>query len=117
MQPIIGIGVGAFLGAVLRWKLGEYLNHIFPTIPIGTLAANLFGAFFMGAIIFYSAEHSFFSYETRLGITTGFLGSLTTFSTFSAEAWMLLSRNELLWLSAHVGLPVSLGICIVLFEL
>ncbi len=107
MQPVISIGIGAFLGALLRWKLGEYFNHVFPTIPLGTLASNLLGSFLMGGIIFYSVEHTFFSYEVRLGLITGFLGSLTTFSTFSAEAWSLLSRHEFFWFAAHLGLHLA----------
>lgn len=107
MQSVISIGFGAIFGALLRWKLGDYYNHIFPTLPLGTLAANLLGSFLMGALIFLSTEHSFLPQEVRLGIITGFLGSLTTFSTFSAEAFILFSRQEFYWLIALVGLHVG----------
>jgi len=106
MQSIINISIGAILGALIRWKLGEYFNHLFPTIPIGTLAANLIGAFLMGLVVFFSIEHSFFSYNARLGFTTGFLGSLTTFSTFSGEAFILLSKQEFVWFTALILLYV-----------
>lgn len=107
MQSVLSIGIGAILGALLRWKLGEYYNHIFPTLPMGTLIANLLGSFLMGILIFLTIEHSFLSQEVRLGIITGFLGSLTTFSTFSGEALILFSREEYLWLLALVGLHVG----------
>jgi len=107
VESVFSISIGAFLGALLRWKLGDHLNPLFPTIPMGTLAANLIGCLFMGAFIFYTTNHSFLSYEARLGIATGFLGSLTTFSTFSGEAWVLFSRHEFLWLAAHIGLHVG----------
>lgn len=113
MQAVISISIGAILGALLRWKLGEYFNHFFPTIPLGTLTANLFGSLLMGIIIFLAFNHSFFSYDIRLGITTGFLGSLTTFSTFSAEAFTLISRQEIFWLTTLIGLHVGGSIIMV----
>jgi len=107
VQSVFSIGIGAVFGALLRWKLGEYFNHIFPTLPIGTLITNLLGSFLMGTIIFLTTENSFLPQEVRLGIITGFLGSLTTFSTFSAEALVLFSRQEYFWLLALVGLHVG----------
>lgn len=113
MQSAISIAIGAIFGAYLRWKLGEYYNHVFPTLPIGTLAANLIGSFLMGTVIFLTIEHAFFPQEVRLGIITGFLGSLTTFSTFSAEALTLFSRQEHFWLMALIGLHVGGSILMV----
>ncbi len=69
--------------------------------------ANLIGSFLIGFAIFFSIEHSFFSYPIRLGFITGFLGSLTTFSTFSAEAFVLLSKQEHFWLIALIVLHVG----------
>ena len=97
MFNIISISLGAILGALLRWQLGESLNYLFPKVPLGTLITNLFGCFMMGMMIFFIRDHAFFSNEIRLGIVTGFLGSLTTFSTFSAEAFALLARDEFTW--------------------
>lgn len=107
MTSVISIGLGAIFGALLRWKMAEHLNFVFPTIPIGTLLANLLGCFVMGSLIFLTREHSFFPYEVRLGLITGFLGSLTTFSTFSAEALNLFARQELSWLSLLIALHVG----------
>jgi CrcB protein len=114
MQSVVSISIGAILGALMRWKLGEHFNHLFPTLPLGTLVANLAGAFLMGAMIFLSIEHSFFSYNARLGFATGFLGSLTTFSTFSGEAFALLSKQEFLWLAALILLHVAGSILMVI---
>lgn len=107
MTSMMTLGLGAFLGAIIRWQLGAYFNPLFPTLPLGTLFANLVGSFLMGAMVFLTTEHAFFSYEARLGMITGFLGSLTTFSTFSAEVLLLLSKQEYAWLwimgVSHVG--------------
>ncbi|MGK5595415.1 MAG: fluoride efflux transporter CrcB [Parachlamydiaceae bacterium] len=106
MLSILYISMGAAMGAVLRWRIGVYLNPMFSTIPLGTLAANLLGCFLMGAVVFFTTEHSFFSYQIRLALTTGFLGSLTTFSTFSAEALLLVSKGEMLWFWFLIGVHV-----------
>jgi CrcB protein len=97
------VGIGAALGAWLRWGLGHALNPLFPTLPLGTLAANLFGGFMMGVAMELAARHTLLSPEARLFVTTGFLGGLTTFSTFSAEATTLLLRSEWLWGAALVA--------------
>ena len=96
-KSIAVIGVGAALGAVLRWQLGVRLNSLFPTIPPGTLMANLVGGYVIGvAIAFFSASPAI-SPEWRLLIITGFCGGLTTFSTFSAEVTTLLQQGQVLW--------------------
>jgi CrcB protein len=93
----LSVAVGAVLGAWIRWWLGFLLNPVFPTLPLGTLAANYLGGYLMGITMQFFLHHAVFSPEVRLAITTGFLGSLTTFSTFSAETVTLLSRQEPLW--------------------
>jgi CrcB protein len=70
---------------------------VFPTLPFGTLAANLVGGLLMGAAMEVATRHSVLTPEARLFVTTGFLGGLTTFSTFSAEVVTLLLRREYLW--------------------
>lgn len=103
---ILGIGIGAAFGALLRWYFALKLNHFFPTIPFGTLTANLVGGFLMGIYMAVTRNHAFIPEEIRLAITTGFLGGLTTFSTFSAESVTLLANQEYLWglilILAHV---------------
>ena len=94
---------GAALGAMLRWRLGAWLNPVFPTIPFGTLASNLLGGFIIGLCMEYFTRTAALPPELRLAATTGFLGGLTTFSTFSAETTVLLMRRDFAWSAAIVG--------------
>lgn len=94
---ILAVGGGAAAGAWLRWTLGELLNSVFPTLPLGTLAANLIGGLMMGMAMELLTRHAAMPPEARLLVTTGFLGGLTTFSTFSGEVVTLLLRREYLW--------------------
>jgi len=96
-KSILAIAIGAALGALLRWQLGARLNSIFPTIPPGTLAANLIGAYVIGLGIAFFATFSAISPEWRLLVITGFCGGLTTFSTFSAEITTLLQQGRISW--------------------
>jgi CrcB protein len=86
--------------------LGLVLNPISPTVPLGTLAANLAGGLLMGVAVEFFATHPAASPELRLALTTGFLGGFTTFSTFSAEAVDLLGRRLYGWSLVHVGAHV-----------
>lgn len=103
----LAVGIGAALGAWLRWWLGIAFNPVLPTLPLGTLAANLIGGYLVGVAVAFFSEHAGLSPEARLFVITGFMGGLTTFSTFSAEAVTLISRNEYLWALAHT--TVHLG--------
>lgn len=106
-KSIVAISIGASLGALLRWWLGTQLNSLFPTIPPGTLAANLIGGYIIGLAIAFLAAYTDPSLEWRLLIVTGFCGGLTTFSTFSAELVALMQQERLLAtcaaVAAHVG--------------
>lgn len=106
LHSIIAISMGAACGAVLRWFLGLSLNAILPTIPLGTLAANLVGGYFIGIAFVFFANNPQLSPEWRLLIITGFLGGLTTFSTFSVEVTTLLQQNKLLWASTAIAVHV-----------
>lgn len=103
---ILSVAFSAGAGALLRWMLGAMLNPIYPSIPLGTLAANLIGGFLMGIFMAITKNHLFLPEAARLAITTGFLGGLTTFSTFSGEAITLFGQREylmmLLMVTAHV---------------
>jgi len=88
---------GAGCGALLRWWLGGWLNPIFPTIPLGTLAANLIGGLLVGVASAFFAHNATLPPEWRLLIITGFMGGLTTFSTFSVEVVDLIGRQEHWW--------------------
>lgn len=100
---IVAVGGGAALGAWMRWGLGIALNPMFPTVPLGTLAANLIGGLLMGCAMEVLTRHAVLPAEAQLLVTTGFLGGLTTFSTFSGEVVTLLLRREWLWGSLAVG--------------
>lgn len=101
------IFVGAGLGALLRWWLGLALNPLLPTLPLGTLAANVLGGLLMGMLMAVFAQYETLPLALRLALTTGFLGGLTTFSTFSAETTGMLLRGQYGWagtiVAAHVG--------------
>ncbi|MGH8750485.1 MAG: fluoride efflux transporter CrcB [Burkholderiales bacterium] len=97
IYAFIAVGVGAVLGAWLRWGLGALMNPLFPTLPFGTLSANLIGGYLIGLAMEYFLQNASVPAEARLFVITGFLGGLTTFSTFSAEAVTLLSRAQYGW--------------------
>jgi len=107
LKSVMAICVGASLGALLRWWLGNQLNSLFPAIPPGTLAANLVGGYVVGIAIAFFATYSAIAPEWRLLIITGFCGGLTTFSTFSAELVTLLQQGRSLW--AFGGAALHLG--------
>lgn len=106
LNSIVAISLGASAGALLRWLLGTSLNALFPAIPPGTLAANLIGGYLVGVAIAVFADHPGVAPEWRLLVITGFLGGLTTFSTFSAEVTTLIQQGRVLWASAAIGAHV-----------
>ncbi len=100
MNAFLAVGLGAAIGAWLRWGLSLWLNPIFPSLPLGTLTANLIGGYSIGLVIAWLAEHPGLPPEVRLFLITGLLGGLTTFSTYSAEVVLALSRG--MWLSGGI---------------
>lgn len=104
MMAALAVGLGAAVGAWLRWGLGLWLNALHPTVPMGTLAANLAGGYLIGVAMAFFAQHPGLTPEWRLLIVTGFLGGLTTFSTFSAEVFTVLARAQLAAGLALIGL-------------
>ena len=99
----VAVGTGAALGAWLRWWLGLRFNPVFPTVPLGTLAANLLGGFLVGVAVAIFNRHPGLPPEARLMIVTGFMGGLTTFSTFSSEVVGLIGNGEYLWAAGAAG--------------
>lgn len=97
------VGVGAMLGAWVRWGFAVAFNNILPTLPLGTLGVNLIGGFLIGASFEFFVQHLALPVEYRLFFITGFLGSLTTFSAFSLEAVMLLQEESYGWAMALIG--------------
>ncbi len=101
LYGFFAVGIGAAVGAWLRWGLGILLNPVFPALPFGTLAANLVGGYLVGVAVAFFSSHAGLPPEARLLVITGFLGGLTTFSTFSAEAVSMISRSEFLLATLH----------------
>lgn len=97
----IAVGLGAMLGAWLRWGLGLWLNPRFPAVPLGTLAANVAGGYLVGVAVAWISARPEIPAEWRLFAVTGFLGGLTTFSTFSAESVGMMLRGEYGWAALH----------------
>jgi CrcB protein len=98
---VAAVGIGAALGAWLRWGLGAGMNALVPALPMGTLAANLIGGYLVGVAVAIFEQYGGLAPELRLFVITGFLGGLTTYSTFSAESVSLLTTGRYGWALAH----------------
>lgn len=106
LPSIFAIGIGAALGALLRWLFGVQWNALFPLLPLGTLAANLIGGYLIGVAVVFFGSSPTLPPEWRLLVITGFLGGLTTFSTFSAEVVALIQEDRLVWAFAAIAAHV-----------
>ena len=107
------VGLGAALGAWLRWGLGLWLGGLHGLVQVGTLAANLVGGYLVGLALGFFAGQPDLAPAWRLFAITGFLGGLTTFSSFSGESVTLLQRGEVGWALVHTALHLfgSLLLC------
>jgi len=104
---IVAIFVGAGLGALLRWFLSLALNEFFPAVPLGTLAANLIGGYVIGIAAVVFTTRVGLPPEWRLFVITGFLGGLTTFSTYSVEVMTHALQGEFGWAFAVAALHLT----------
>ncbi|MFN9210948.1 MAG: fluoride efflux transporter CrcB [Betaproteobacteria bacterium] len=106
-QVLLAVGLGAAVGAWLRWGLSYWLNPRVAHLPLGTLAANLVGGHLIGIAIAAFVVQPGIAPAWRLLIVTGFLGGLTTFSTFSAESVALMQAGQ--WAAAGLDTALHLG--------
>jgi len=95
-QTILAIGSGGFLGAISRAYInGLISSRVSHQLPFGTLSVNLIGSFIMGSLIAYFMYSTFLTPHMKSFLTTGFLGALTTYSTFAIESFLLLQGGSL----------------------
>jgi CrcB protein len=107
LKPVLAVSLGAVAGGLSRYYLGGWLISIsgVEPFPVGTLGINLLGCFLMGAFIGLTYRNDSFSPELRLMVATGFLGSLTTFSSYQLETALLIDvdgwhQDLLYWLGS-----------------
>lgn len=104
INPLLWVALGGSLGAILRWIIGLSFNHLSSSIMMGTLAANTLGAFLMGICVAVIEKALPIPEQWQLFIMTGFLGALTTFSTFTAESFTLLHQGDYFYFTLHLFL-------------
>ena len=111
MMNIVFVGVGGFIGASTRYLISLYASKLFTSkIPIGTLTVNILGSLIIGIVMELTLKTSLISPHMKLFLTTGFLGGLTTFSTFSYETMELIEKGELLLAIFNIALNLLLSL-------
>lgn len=113
LKSILAVSAGGAIGCVARWIVGAKLNSVLPSIPLGTLLANLAGCYMIGLAIAYLGARPELAPEWRLFIVTGFLGGLTTFSSLSAEVAVALQAGRLAAAFGELALHVGGGLLLV----
>lgn len=103
LQLLLAVFIGGGTGSVARWMLSMKLNPVHQIIPLGTLTANLIGAFIIGAGLAWFNRMTHIDPVWKVLVTTGFCGGLTTFSTFSAEVVFLLQEGRAGWALLNVA--------------
>ena len=104
LQLLLAVFIGGGTGSVARWFLSMRFNPMHHAIPLGTLTANLIGAFIIGVGLAWFNRMTHIDPMWKLLITTGFCGGLTTFSTFSAEVVFLLQDGRINWALANIAI-------------
>jgi CrcB protein len=118
MLTVIAICLGACVGALSRWQLGLWLNPVSGgLLPWGTLAANLIGGYLVGVCVGVFQQLPELDPVWRLAVVTGFLGALTTFSSFSAEVVAMLQQGRMALAAATAGLHLLGSLALTLLGL
>jgi CrcB protein len=95
LYTLLLVGIGGFIGSILRYTLSGWVQNNFVNFPVGTLVVNISGSFLLGLIMYLSEYQGFFGEETRIFLTIGLIGGYTTLSTFSYESFRLLDDSKL----------------------
>ena len=111
MTRLLVVGIGGFVGAIARYGLsGLVQRHFNGSFPAGTLAVNVVGCLVIGVLMCWVEQRQMFAANTRLLVLTGFLGSLTTFSTFGYETFALVRDREMAFALLNVAGNMCLGL-------
>jgi CrcB protein len=102
MYTLLLVGIGGFIGAILRYILGGWIQNSFVNLPVGTLVINVTGSFFLGLIMYLSEYQGLFGEETRIFLTIGVLGAYTTLSTFGYESFRLLDDSKIMLMTINL---------------
>ncbi len=106
MYTLLLVGIGDFIGSILRYTLSGWVQNNFVNFPVGTLVVNISGSFLLGLIMYLSEYQGFFGEETRIFLTIGLIGGYTTLSTFSYESFRLLDDSKLKLMAINLMVTV-----------
>lgn len=115
MTNILLVGVGGFIGSILRYLVGGYFQGFAKSFPLGTLVVNVLGCFVIGLLAQLAESRGAFSNETRAFIFIGILGGFTTFSSFGNETINLARDSQMMKAFANIAANVIIGMLAVLF--
>jgi CrcB protein len=111
LKSLLIAGLGGFIGTVLRFAVGRYVQVYHDTVfPWATFAVNILGSLVIGILFGISEKGDFISPEWRVFLTVGLCGGFTTFSSLSLDAFILMQDKEWLRFFAYTGLSFTLGL-------
>ena len=110
MIELLLIGLGGFIGAILRYAIGGWVQTSFPDFPAGTLAVNLIGSYLISVIMFGVEDRNLFTPNWRIFLAIGLMGSFTTMSTFNFETFKLAQNGQFIYAGLNIIANVFLGL-------